>query len=302
MLSIIISGGIQSDEAMTGGLGSKNQVGASAEIGFYCALMCFGVFRSYWKKFVFGLVPLLFFTLCLKLSQSATSNMSLLAMLAITLTGYILTKLPQKFRMPLFITGTVLIVVLVVVGITFNAQELVLKAAGKDATLTGRTDLWAVGIKTGMETPLVGVGTGAFWVIGHPVAEKLWYQFGIYDRMGFHFHNLFINVFVELGFVGAFLWAWLYLSTSTKIALYLVRNGANVETIFYLGMVFMYLVRSATESDTPGPYGTGPLLFFFLVFRVAMLSRQGLEKNAQPVTSVAPPSGKLLSPVSQGKL
>ena len=37
---IVSSGGIQTETALTGSLGSKNQVGANAEIGFYCAIMC----------------------------------------------------------------------------------------------------------------------------------------------------------------------------------------------------------------------------------------------------------------------
>ncbi len=59
------------------------------------------------------------------------------------------------------------------------ASTCVLGAFGKDATLTGRTYLWAEGLRAVGETPVVGVGYQAYWVQGFSEAERLWEEFYI---------------------------------------------------------------------------------------------------------------------------
>ena len=95
-----------------------------------------------------------------------------------------------------------LAVATVVIGLNIGALDLLLGAFGKDATLTGRTYLWAEGLAAARENPFLGVGYQAYWVQGFPEAERLWEEFYIGSRSGFHFHNTYIEVLVELGFVG----------------------------------------------------------------------------------------------------
>lgn len=282
---VVSSGGIHTETALTGSLGSKNQVGANAEIGFYCAFMCLFIFKKYWQKFFLAMPAVLLCAGCLILSQSATSNISLLAMIFISGAAYILAKLSRQFRILAFIAAIVLAAVIASVAMSSKVDEAGLKATGKDITLTGRTVLWAEGIKVGMRKPLLGSGLGAFWVQGNPEAEAMWYKFFIFKRSGFHFHNLFINVFVELGLIGVVLWGLIYLLVCIKSFSYLLKNGNNVESIFYIGISSMYLVRSITESDTGGPYGIGPLLFFYVVFRVASRSITGYVNKLDLLSS-----------------
>ena len=88
-------------------------------------------------------------------------------------------------------------------SMTAELSQWFLDATGKDVTLTGRTDLWAVAFQEIAERPLLGVGFQAFWVHGNPLAEQLWAQFGISGRGGFHFHNTLISNTVEIGLLGA---------------------------------------------------------------------------------------------------
>jgi exopolysaccharide production protein ExoQ len=164
-------------------------------------------------------------------------------------------------------------VVVAVAAATFDLQSLGLKAVGKDVTLTGRTFLWSEGIQTGMQNPVVGVGYAAFWVPGTLEAEKLWFHFDIPGRTGFHFHNLFINLFVELGVIGCGLWGLLYPSILGRATGNLLKRGHSAESVFYVGISFLYLVRALTEVDTSAPYGVAPLTLFFVAFRVAALAR-----------------------------
>jgi|CXWL01.1.fsa_nt_gi exopolysaccharide production protein ExoQ len=265
----ISAGSIQTESALTGSLGSKNQVGMNSEIGFFCALLCLFIFKEYWKKILIILPAMVFFAGCLFLSKSSTSTLSLAAMIAVSFFAYILTKFSRNFRMVILILTILLGGVIAAIGFSSNLQELGLKAVGKDATLTGRTELWDAGKKIGMQNPIFGVGLGAFWVAGTPEAERIWFNFFIANKTGFHFHNLFINIFVDLGIIGVTLWGLMYISTFLKSFRYLLKNDTSIESMFYVGMSFMYFVRAFVESDTTGPYGTGPLLFFYIVFSVA---------------------------------
>lgn len=269
IMLLISTGGIQTESALTGSLGSKNQVGVNAEVGFYCALMCLFMFKEYWSKILIALPAMILCAGSLLLSQSATSSVSLIITIIIIAAAYILAKFPKKFRMFTLIAAVFFMAVITAVGMSSNLEELGLKATGKDATLTGRTYLWEDGIKIGMKNPVLGYGLSAFWVQGTPEAENIWFKFHIPARSGFHFHNLFVNIFVDLGIIGVILWGIMYLSTCIKSFRYLLENGSNLESIFYVGISFMYLVRAMVESDTTGPYGTGALLFFYIVFRVA---------------------------------
>jgi exopolysaccharide production protein ExoQ len=273
VIVLVQSGGFPEGSALTGSLGSKNQVGAIAELGCYCALlMWFGSKGA--ARIVLSIVPLCLCLVCLYFSHSATSDISFAAMLCVSYAAYFVGRLPAKFRGAAFSFVIVCMVLVAVAGAAFDWQAVGLKAVGKDVTLTGRTFLWGEGLETGMQNPVLGVGYAAFWVPGTLEAEKLWFHFDITGRTGFHFHNLFINLFVELGAVGCVLWSLLYLSMIGRATGNLLKNGHSVESIFYVGISFMYLVRALTEVDTSAPYGFAPLTLFFVAIRVAAIARR----------------------------
>jgi exopolysaccharide production protein ExoQ len=267
--TIVAAGGIPDDLAQVGALGSKNQVGEIAEIGLYCAILSWSLLKNPPGKTAFSVLPFMLCTICLYFSRSATSDVSLAAMLGISATIYIIARMPQKIRAPVFILAIICISALAIAATAFDWKDAGLKAVGKDSTLTGRTLLWSEGIRTAMQSPIFGVGQWAFWVPGTPEAEKLWFQFDITGRSGFHFHNLFINLLVEVGLCGCILWSLAYLTTCVRATGYLLKHGTSLESMFYVGMLYMYLVRALTEVDTATPYGFAPLIFFYVVMRVA---------------------------------
>ncbi|TGV63220.1 O-antigen ligase family protein, partial [Mesorhizobium sp. M00.F.Ca.ET.158.01.1.1] len=92
-------------------------------------------------------------------------------------------------------------------------MDFVLGIFGKDSTLTGRTYLWEQGWNAAMRSPILGVGYAAYWVQGFAEAERLWNEFYITTRTGFHFHNTYVEALVELGFTGAVLISLIMLRT-----------------------------------------------------------------------------------------
>lgn len=129
--------------------------------------------------------------------------------------------------------------------LSFFAAELsqvFLNLTGKDVTLTGRTDLWAVAFQEIAAQPILGVGFQAFWVQGNPLAEQLWAMFGIAGRAGFHFHNTLISNTVEIGLVGASLQAVIFLAALVSSLTWAIRSPSAASVFFALFMVRQFML------------------------------------------------------------
>lgn len=142
----------------------------------------------------------------------------------------------------------ILAAALLVVGMAFSSEllDLLLNAVGKDTTLTGRTDLWSIGLSTIAESPWLGVGYRAFWVEGYGPAEELWAMFQLSSGAGFSFHNLYISNAVELGLVGLALQiALIYVPLAALAWLALMRPDVTTATL--LGLQCLLVVGSVVE-------------------------------------------------------
>jgi exopolysaccharide production protein ExoQ len=147
----------------------------------------------------------------------------------VALLGACVLVLPQKLapsnRWKFYAAGIPIVLCALVIVSDVGFSETfndVLHGLGKNATLTGRTDLWQDGIQQIEDHFLLGTGNGGFWVHGNPVAERLWAKFGITNRGGFHFHSTFVNVGVDLGMVGGTILASIFLNIFLKS----IKNGA----------------------------------------------------------------------------
>jgi exopolysaccharide production protein ExoQ len=257
---------LSKDRSLMGLFGSKNEVGFFSEIGIYLSLLMLLGRTTFFEKITFSIFPLVLCSACLALSKSATSVASLAILLSLGTAAYMLTRIPRRLR-TLALTGAIFVLVtggLFIATAQFDILNATLDALGKSPTLTGRTYLWAEGLKNGMEHPLLGYGYSAFWVPGRPQAEQYWYEFYIPDKTGFHFHNLFIQTFVDLGLAGALLMAWMLLANSGRGIGLIWRRGVTLESGLVFGLSLLFLLRACFEVDLLGPYGMGPLLFFSL--------------------------------------
>ena len=135
-------------------------------------------------------------------SQSAASVVATAVTLAVVVGLAVILMFSPRVRKVGLLAVAIVAIAIVSVGLNLGAMDLLLGAFGKDSTLTGRTYLWAQGWEAAAQAPMLGAGYQAYWVQGFPEAERLWEEFYITTRSGFHFHNTYIEVLVELGFVG----------------------------------------------------------------------------------------------------
>jgi exopolysaccharide production protein ExoQ len=127
--------------------------------------------------------------------------------------------------------------------------EMFLQATGKDASLTGRTDLWRIAMAEIAERPFLGAGYQAVWVPGNPLAEVLWDRFGIETRTGFHFHNAYLSNAVEIGVIGVAMQAILVIGGLIGTLAWVIRDF-RAETLF----LALFMVRQITLSMIEVPF------------------------------------------------
>ena len=88
-------------------------------------------------------------------------------------------------------------VVTLALGVIFASDILAL--LGRDATLTGRSDIWREVWRAILKRPLLGYGFSAFWIGLKGEA------FNVITMLGFvvlHAHNGFLEIMLELGGTG----------------------------------------------------------------------------------------------------
>jgi exopolysaccharide production protein ExoQ len=134
-----------------------------------------------------------------------------------------------------------------------------LEATGKDFSLTGRTDLWQVAVDEIAARPVFGVGYQAFWVIGNPLAETLWQDFGVESRSGFNFHNAYLSNAVEIGVIGAILQAVLVFGALIG-TLRWVLDDCRAETLFLSLFMVRQIVLSMVEVPFFFQFDSGTIL------------------------------------------
>lgn len=134
---------------------------------------------------------------------------------------------------------------------------------GKDATLTGRTFLWEIAFAEIAKRPIFGVGYYAFWLQGNLLAEAIWRHFSIDSRMGFSFHDTFLEFAVELGWVGvAALVVTLVMAMQRAVRLSLA--DPTWATACLVAVAVCLLARAIGEVDFPYPFAIGTFVLFVI--------------------------------------
>jgi O-antigen ligase len=133
---------------------------------------------------------------------------------------------------------------LALIGIVYFASDTVLGLLGKDATLTGRTRLWAAVLSQIHTRPWTGFGYGAVWndkTIWGPLA---W----ISKRAKFiatHAHNSWLEVWLGMGCIGLGLWALAFAEAWVRSLTTLYRS---VGGYFAPPFLAVYSLMTLTES------------------------------------------------------
>jgi O-antigen ligase len=222
--------------------------------------------------------------LCLVLVLGSTSKTSLVAC-ALGACGLLLTAVLRRGPVGR-VVGTYGAVVSIVLaaGVGLVASNVLLAALGKDATLTGRTQIWAAVMRRIQEHPWLGYGYGAVWDDTSPWGPHAW----IVKQAGFtpaHSHNSWLEQWLGLGVPGLAAWALYFLETCTRGIVSLYRTpGAYLAVPFLL----VYAMTSMTESIAVIFNDSRWLLFVALGVRLALPEEPAVRTPRRPGPSPGP--------------
>jgi O-antigen ligase len=152
------------------------------------------------------LASLLLFLFVLVMSGSRGAWMIEAAILLLWLTLFIAHRADSRIRLLLAITAPI-ILFLIASAATLLFPTL-MRFLGRDATLSGRTAIWAQVVHFIAQRPVLGYGYDASWrgMIGPSFQIDAAVHFIVE-----HAHNGFLEICLELGFTGLaiFLFSWL---------------------------------------------------------------------------------------------
>jgi len=120
------------------------------------------------------------------------------------------TRLRWLIRKPALVSVMVgLLLSVVLYGLLIDPSVGLVEAVGRNATLTGRIDIWKEVLPMTVN-PLLGAGYESFWL--GPRLEKIWSK--EWDERPNQAHNGYLEVYLDLGWVGiallGLLMAWGY--------------------------------------------------------------------------------------------
>ncbi len=269
---------IDGDYSFVGAFSSKNLLGFFSSVGVYFSLCALFILRERGLWRLLALTCLGIAGYALAICNSATSVIATATTLAIMVgLGFVLMFAPST-RKAFFVAGIILGIGIALIAANAGGFDAVLGAFGKDSTLTGRTYLWGEGIAAAKQSPLFGVGYQGYWVQGFPEAERLWEELYVDSRSGFHFHETYIEVAVELGLVGLALIVVMMLRVFAGHLLRLLDDRRDLASAIMFGMTAMLLVRSFFEVDVIHPYAVGS---FLLIYAAGLLAARRPVRQRQ---------------------
>ncbi len=198
-------------------------------------------------------------TLYLITGGQKTSATSLISLAMGLMTYAAFTFLKKKGKT---ISATLLILVVGLViaygTITLFTGQMELgfiaSAAGRDETLTGRTDVWARLLPVAMSKPIFGGGFGGFWT------PETMDQYRISGS-----HNGYLDILIGLGLVGLVLVS-LFLFTSCRKAIEELNRDFDWG-ILWIGYIIMAVMHNISESSiySFAMHLTALILFFTVI-------------------------------------
>ena len=249
---------------------NKNGLGAICLYwGLACVWLLASALTDWPRKRRPALVAAIVLLTSLWLLSKSSSATSLSCFLMGT-TVIVMARLRTISRMPAIMHC----VVFAMIGVSFGALFLDRSALGllqRDPTLTGRTELWDAIFRIPIN-PVIGAGYESFWT-GWRI-EALWKIFWWRPTQA---HNGFIEIFINLGAVGLFLFAMMLLIAYAR-AIKAVRRRE-----VWGGLLLAYAIIVIPYNFTEAAIRVQNLPWLFLLF--ALIGIPAPRPRRQVVTA-----------------
>jgi exopolysaccharide production protein ExoQ len=172
--------------------------------------------------------------------------------------------------------------------VTLLSPDIILEMLGKDATLTGRTDLWYFVNLCIAQRPLLGWGFDAFWSQINPAANEISMNLGWSVPQA---HNGLLELLLEVGGIGASLFAIVF-ARNIWIAVRCLRTPAKElgKTLLLCCAGILLVGVSEEVLVDPSQISVGLLFVLGLIGERTLRAgaqQQGFRALAAPLQSVS---------------
>jgi O-antigen ligase len=174
-----------------------------------------------------------------------------------------------------------LVASVVVLFAVINNRDTLASGVGRSGDLTGRTALWDDLVPAIGERPIQGHGWGGFWNGFFSPAGEIWTE---HTWLPPDAHNLLLQVALDLGLVGAFLYYAGFLRGMARGVVYL-RDNADPIAMLPIVYFAYELLASITEHGNLGRSGGW-------VMHVILIVAVGLHRRSPAVTSPRQPPAR----------
>ena len=177
------------------------------------------------------------------MSQSTTSM--IVGSLLVALTWFLgwVARAPRSARAPLLLGGSV--GGMLVATVAMLQLPRLVQAAGKDPTLTSRTDIWSGVLEAISWRPLTGFGIGGAWV-NHAAEPTRTILRGL-GFIVYHSHNGFLEIMLQLGVIGLGLFLLLLIRLATMgLGLMSVDESTGRYVVLYCALIALTSIAEVT--------------------------------------------------------
>jgi O-antigen ligase len=171
------------------------------------------------------------------------------------------------------------ILTFVVLQVSVNITDTLITSAGRDTTLTGRTELWEVVLRMDPR-PILGYGFESFWL-----GDRLKKLQDMYYFKPNQAHSGYIEMYLNLGWVGLLFLVGVIVSCYAKIREMLTSSSEMTKRVMFgtFGMAFLaaFLIYNYTEAAFKSLHF---LFVIFLLFAIKYPSPQERLAQSSPAT------------------
>jgi exopolysaccharide production protein ExoQ len=214
----------------------KNQMGALMVYGALASLSAAMLSPPRRRLWIVTLV------LCVGLglmTRSATTLICLILVLGGTAGLSLMGKGPAAAVASVWAGVTAL---LALAGVYYLAPQVLLGAVGKDATFTGRTEIWTSILRDSAQQPLTGYGYAAFWA--RESAPANWMRAQLQWNVP-HAHNSWFDLLIQLGQIGLAIFSVIF-GLAVVAAIFRHRQVNDG----YFAALFLVVYAMATQSES----------------------------------------------------
>ena len=245
----------------------KNGLGQSMVYSFLAFMFCAYQSKKHKLRMWIGMS----LSIILLLLSASTSSMFNLFVLVVVFFVLYIVRLPYLLMIPV-------IALIITVGEAFylwsiDNSGVIFNSVGKDATLTGRTELWQLTTDMIWKQPWIGYGFGGFWQ-GLNGAES-GYVLRAITWTPSHPHNGYLQLLLDLGILGLLVFSIGFVRATIR-SLNLIRSTTAVAALWPIVHMSQLLITSTTETQLFAANNVGWILYVALVFS---LEPKSLEQS-----------------------